>query len=110
MRVSKAQEALPIPVRRALRKLGADISVARRARGITSALLAERAFVNRKSLTRVEKGDAGVSMGIYASVLFALGMVDKLGTIFERDVVGQTLADERLPRRVRPAESVYVDE
>ena len=110
MRISKSQDALPIPVRRALRKLGADISAARRARGITSALLAERAFVNRKSLTRVEKGDAGVSMGIYASILFALGMVDRLGTIFDSDAVGQALADERLPKRVRPAESVYVDD
>lgn len=110
MRVSKAQSALPIPVRRALRKLGADISAARKRRGITSALLASRAFVNRKSLARVERGDAGVSMGIYASVLFALGLADRLGTLLDADHVGQALADELLPKRVRPAESVYAGE
>ena len=110
MRVSKAQSALPIPVRRALRKLGADISAARKRRGITSALLASRAFVNRKSLTRVERGDPGVSMGIYASVLFALGLADRLGTLLDTDHVGQALADDLLPKRVRPAASVYAGE
>ena len=110
MRVSKAQSALPIPVRRALRKLGADISVARKRRGITSALLASRAFVNRKSLARVERGDPGVSMGIYASVLFALGLADRLGTLLDTDHVGQALADDLLPKRVRPAVSVYAGE
>ena len=107
MRVSKAQAALPIPVRRALRKLGADISAARKQRGLTSELLASRAFINRKSLMRVERGDPGVSMGIYASVLFVLGMADGLGALFEADTVGQTLAEDRLPKRVRPSESVY---
>lgn len=110
MRVSKAQSALPIPVRRALRKLGADVSVARKRRGITSALLASRAFVNRKSLARVERGDPGVSMGIYASVLFALGLADRLGTLLDTDHVGQALADDLLPKRVRPAASVYTGE
>ena len=59
MRVSKAQAALPIPVRRALKKLGGDIAAARKRRGITCELLAARAFINRKSLTRVEHGEHG---------------------------------------------------
>jgi hypothetical protein len=103
MRVSKSQAALPLPVRRALKKLGADISIARRRRGITVALLSERAFINRKSLARVERGDAGVSMGVYASVLFALGMADRLGDLADHahDPLGRTLAEEQLPKRVR---------
>jgi len=103
MRVSKSQAALPLPARRALKKLGMDISIARRRRGITVALLSERAFINRRSLARVEKGDAGVSMGIYASVLFALGMVDRLGDLADaaHDPLGRALAEEQLPKRVR---------
>jgi len=103
MRISKSQAALPLPVRKALKKLGADISVARRRRGITVALLSERAFINRKSLARVEKGDAGVSLGIYASVLFALGLVDRLGDVADagHDPLGRTLAEEQLPKRIR---------
>jgi transcriptional regulator with XRE-family HTH domain len=103
MRVSKAQLALPLPVRRALKKLGADISAARRRRGVTVALLSERAFINRKSLARVENGDAGVSIGIYVSVLFALGMVERLGDLADiaHDPVGRALAEEQLPKRIR---------
>jgi hypothetical protein len=102
MRVSKAQTALPLPVKRALRRLGADISIARRRRKITTTLMAERAFIDRRSLARVEKGDPGVSMAIYATVLFVLGMADRLGELASpaNDPVGQMLADEQLPRRV----------
>jgi hypothetical protein len=102
MRVSKAQTALPLPVRRALRKLGADISVARRRRKITTKLMAQRAFIDRRSLARVEKGDPGASMAIYATVLFVLGMADRLGDLASaaNDPVGQMLADEQLPRRI----------
>jgi hypothetical protein len=103
MRVSKSQGALPLPVRRALKKLGSDISAARRRRGITAALLAERAFINPKTVTRVERGDAGVSMGIYASVLFSLGMAGRLADLADmaHDPLGRTLAEEQLPKRVR---------
>ena len=44
MKGSRAKSALPMVVRRALRKLGADVSVARRRRGITTELMAERAW------------------------------------------------------------------
>ena len=102
MRVSKAQTALPLPVKRALRKLGADISVARRRRKITTTLMAKRAFIDRRSLARVEKGDPGVSMAIYATILFVLGMIDRLGDFANpaNDSLGQMLADESLTSRV----------
>jgi hypothetical protein len=102
MRVSKATTALPLPVKRALRKLGADISVARRRRKITTTLMAQRAFIDRRSLARVEKGDPGVSMAIYATVLFVLGIADRIGELASpaSDRVGQALADETLKPRV----------
>ena len=67
--------------------------------------MAERAFISRNTLARVEKGDAGVSMGIYASVLFVLGMVDRLGELADAaaDPVGLSLEEERLPRRIHSA-------
>ncbi len=103
MKASRSQLALPFGVRRALRKLGMDVSAARRRRRIPVALMAERAFISRTTLARVEKGDAGVSMGIYASVLFVLGMADRLGDVADaaRDPVGLALEEERLPRRIR---------
>lgn len=69
--------------------------------------MAERAFISRNTLARVEKGDAGVSMGIYASVLFVLGMADRLGELADAagDPVGLGLEEERLPRRIRSVRS-----
>ncbi len=105
MKSSRSQQALPLGVRRALQKLGMDLSGARRRRRIPMALMAERAFISRTTLARVEKGDPGVSMGIYASVLFVLGMADRLGDLADaaRDPVGLSLEEERLPRRIRTA-------
>ena len=102
---SRSKEALPLGVRRALQKLGMDVSAARRRRRISVALMAERAFISRTTLARVEKGDPGVSMGIYASVLFVLGMADRLGDLADaaQDPVGLGLEEERLPRRIRAA-------
>jgi transcriptional regulator with XRE-family HTH domain len=90
-------------VRRALRKLGADIYDARRRRRLTMAVIAERAFTSRASLQRVEAGDPSVSIGIYAAVLQALGLLDGLQEIADarRDTVGQSLATAALPQRVR---------
>ena len=93
----------PIPVQRALRKLGQDIRNARRRRRIPTALLAERASISRTTLVKVEKGESGVSLGIYASVLFVLGMVDCLAGLADvrHDELGLALDEERLPDRIR---------
>ena len=93
---------VPIPVGRALRKLGHDIRDARRRR-IPVAILAERASVSRTTLNKVEKGEPGVSLGIYATVLFVLGMIDRLADIADprNDSVGLALEEENLPERIR---------
>lgn len=94
---------LPIPVKRALNSLGKDLRNARRRRRIPSALLAERASISRTTLVKVEKGDPGVSMGVYAKVLMVLGLIDNLASLAEarNDTVGLTLEEERLPERIR---------
>ncbi|TGQ35771.1 MULTISPECIES: hypothetical protein [unclassified Mesorhizobium] len=94
---------LPIPVRRALRKLGQDIRDARRRRRIPSAILAERASISRTTLVKVEKGEPGVSLGTYATVLFVLGLTDRLSTLADvrNDPRGLELEEEHLPKRIR---------
>jgi transcriptional regulator with XRE-family HTH domain len=64
-------------------------------------VVAERAFVSRGTLARVEKGDPSVSFGIYASVMQALGLIGSLGNLLADDPVGEGLEEERLPKRVR---------
>lgn len=96
-------DELPIPVRRALSKLGRDIRDARRRRRIPVAIMAERASMSRTTLNRVEKGEAGVSMGNYVAVLFVLGMLDRLSDLADvrHDEVGLGLDEERLPHRIK---------
>jgi hypothetical protein len=93
----------PVPVSRALRKLGHDIRDARRRRRIPVAILADRASISRTTLNKVEKGSPGVSLGTYATVLFVLGMVDRLADVADprHDSVGLELEEERLPQRIR---------
>jgi transcriptional regulator with XRE-family HTH domain len=94
---------VPIPVSRALRKLGHDIRDARRRRRIPVAILAERASISRMTLNRIEKGDPRASIGGYAKVLFALGMAERLADLADprHDSVGLELEEEHLPERIR---------
>jgi transcriptional regulator with XRE-family HTH domain len=88
---------------KALTKLGGDLHNARRRRRLPMSVLAERAFTSRSTLQRIEAGDPAVSIGIYAAVLHALGLLDGLGQLADsaRDSVGQALANESLPKRIR---------
>ena len=99
----KSENTLPIPVRRTLRKLGAEIRDARRRRGIPTTVMAERAFISRMTLNKIEKGDPSVSFGSYATALFVLGMNERLADLADPryDTVGLNLQDRLLPKRVR---------
>jgi len=94
---------LPIPVKRALRKLGHDIRDARLRRRIPAAIAGQRASISRTTLVKIEKGDPGVAIGLYATVLFVMGMADRMGELADPkyDSVGLQLEEERLPQRIR---------
>src|SRR5208283_3022437 len=102
-RKGRSSSHAPLPVVRALRKLGHDIRDARRRRRIPVAILAERASISRMTLNKVEKGDPGVSAGTYATILFTLGMTDRLADVADPryDTVGRELEEEHLPERIR---------
>lgn len=104
----KSPPTVPIAVRRALVTLGADISAARRRRRLPLEVVAERALTTRQTIARIEHGDPRVAMGTWATVLFALGLADRLRDLAApgRDEVGLALEDERLPIRVRIATGV----
>ncbi len=99
----KRSQKLPMPVRRQLLKLGQDIRNARRRRRIQAQVMAERASISRTTLHKVERGDPGVSLGIYATVLFVLGLSERLADVADasQDRVGLDLEEEKLPERIR---------
>jgi transcriptional regulator with XRE-family HTH domain len=93
----------PIAAKRALRKLGEDLKYARRLRRIPTALMVERVGITRATLARAEKGDSSVSVGVYASMLFVLGFIDRFEDVasVRHDDVGITLEEAQLPKRFR---------
>ncbi len=87
--------------RTALERLGHDIRGARLRRGIAVADLAARSGTSSSTVTRLEKGDPGVGIGILADVLVAMGLVERLADLIDirKDDLGLALTSEQLPRR-----------
>ena len=93
----------PLPAKRALKRLGQDLRDARKRRRIPMWLAAERAAISRATLSKIEKGDEGVSLGAYAKILFVLGMIQRLAELAapKFDELGLGLEAESLPKRIR---------
>lgn len=93
----------PLPVERAIRKLGSDLSLARRRRHISQASLAERMGASLSTVRRMEKGDGRVPLHFFARALHVFGEIQALEQLLDtaNDDIGLALMDERLPRRVR---------
>ena len=106
----KTSLPLPIPVKRALLKLGSDLRAARQRRRIPTALMAERVGISRTTLNKAEKGDPAVSLGTYATILFVLGLNSRIAELAEArfDDVGLALEEERLPKRIRLRRSTWM--
>ena len=101
---SQAPSTLPRVARQALIKLGEDIAIARKKRRISTVSMAERAFISRSTLAKIEKGDPTVSIGAYLTVLAILRLVEGVGELADRskDVMGLDIEEDRLPRRIAP--------
>jgi DNA-binding XRE family transcriptional regulator len=96
-------DIMPARLRRGLKKFGEDISVARRKRRLTVAMMAERVGVAKSTYLRAERGDPKVALGVYAMVLFILGFGDAMTDLIDtrKDDQGLLLDAERVPKRVR---------
>lgn len=88
--------------RKRLAEMGNQIKLARLRRDLSMELIAERAGVSLTTLWQIEKGAPSVSMGAYASVLCAIGGMDKdLLLVAKDDVLGRTMQDLGLHRAKR---------
>lgn len=93
----------PTPVRRALIRLGRDLSRTRRRHRLSRASLAERAGVSEATLKRLERGDARVALESLARALQILGAIDRFEQLLNHrnDELGLLLMEEQLPQRIR---------
>ncbi len=94
----------PIPPQVASRiaQFGDRVRVARVRRGWSSADLALKAGINRNTLSALEKGTPGTSIGVFLAVIWALGLDKTLDDVADpdADVHGKSLEAARRPRRV----------
>lgn len=82
--------------------MGEQIKLARMRRKYPVQVIADRAGISRATLWKVEKGDPGVAMGIYAKVLKAIGLGDDITLLARDDELGHIIQDsELLKKRMR---------
>lgn len=94
---------LPLPAAYALRKLGRELALARRKRGLSTADMASRLFVSRDTLWRLERGDPTIAMGTLATATFILQLHDRLADLAApaTDTLALSLDEKHLPQRIR---------
>lgn len=96
---------MPPPVARALRSLGHDLSMARRMRRLTQEDLAQRMGTSLSTVRRMEDGYPGTALQTFLRALHVLGRLEDIVKVMalQQDTLGLELAQDQLPKRVRPA-------
>jgi transcriptional regulator with XRE-family HTH domain len=74
----RALESLPPAVTQALARLGENLAIARLRRRESQRAWARRLGISVPTLIRLERGDAGVGVGIYATALWLIGRAGAL--------------------------------
>jgi hypothetical protein len=105
---SEYNDWLPAQAQAALRELGAALAVARVRRHESLRGWAQRIGVSVRTLQRLEAGDPGVGMGVYAAALWLIGRADAMAALADPALdrgaqeVDVQAARDRLARRGRP--------
>lgn len=100
----KGSNVLPSTIK-ILEQMGEQIKLARLRRHLSATLVAERADITRTTLWKVEAGNPGVAIGIYAAVLHALYGMDKdLLLVAKDDELGRKLQDIELYKKIKDEE------
>lgn len=100
-KMSKFQ--IPMEVGEQIVQLGQRLRLARIRRGWSVADLASKAGINRNTLTAMEQGRTGTTVGVCFTVLWALGLDRTLSNVADpdADLHGKALEAARRPSRVR---------
>lgn len=95
--------AIPDDLTRALIEIGEGLALSRKKQRITQADMAERVGVSRVTISRMEKGDHRVSLGVVAASAWVLGieqnLVEALRPPAPKDL--EALKYRDIPERVR---------
>jgi transcriptional regulator with XRE-family HTH domain len=104
----KIKKTILMPrIERILVEVGENVKLARLRRKLSAEQVAERANTTRPTLRSIEQGSGSVTIGVYAQVLFVLGMEKDLLKLAGDDPLGRRLQDanllvkERAPKKPR---------
>ncbi len=86
---------------RTLSALGDNIKYARLRRDLSTMQVAERAAISRTTLTKIERGDESVAIGLYFRVLVALRLDKDILLVAKDDALGRALQDAKINVRER---------
>jgi len=91
-----------IGAQKALSRLGGDLKIARVKRRMSVKSFADRMGVSESTLIRLEKGDAGVSIGTLAMACLVLGEINRISEFLDpgSDDTGLLLDIDALPKRI----------
>jgi transcriptional regulator with XRE-family HTH domain len=110
-RQNLTSHSAPDAVAAAVRVLGANIQTARLRRRWTVEEVEEMAGISRETLARAESGRLTTGIGVYATLLWAMGLEGAIAKVAEpaADAEGETLAAARLGERARRAGTLSDD-
>lgn len=99
---SPSLSTLPPEVAASLSRLGGDLALARVRRKESQRTWAQRIGVSVPTLIRMERGDPGVSMGIYATAMWMMGRTSALAELASPETdMGALESDVRAAARTR---------
>lgn len=95
--------AIPSSVTSGLIEIGHAIKAARLRRRRSAADIASRSGVSLPTYRKIERGDPTVSLSVFATTLWVMGLFDNLKDALqpENDKLAANLETERLPQRAR---------
>jgi hypothetical protein len=89
----QALEAMPPAVLAQLRQLGENLAIARKRRRESRKVWAGRVGVSEPTLARMERGDPGVALGIYATALWLIGRAGAIAQLAAPELDAAALED-----------------
>lgn len=102
-RKNKLIEAPPYEVAQSLKRLGANLRIARLSRNLTIQDVAERIGTGPRAVMDAERGRPTTGMVVYAALLWLYDILPSLEDIADpaKDAIGFALEDAHGKRRVR---------
>ena len=102
-RKSKLTQTPPYAVENAIKRLGANLRIARLRRNLTIKEVAEKIGTDHRAVSSAEKGKLSTGIAVYVALLWIFNMHEQLAEVADptKDEEGQALAMAKEGERVR---------